>query len=75
MDENGEIIKFPTTVDLLNYMSKRGWELVFNPSFPLVHEWGGMGGSELAYAFLFKKMVISDEEAKEGLYFSSDFKK
>lgn len=63
-NENGEEIKFNNAIEALNYMSKRGWELdavtYIEPS------------REKAY--ILKKMVTNDEEAKEGLYFTKDFK-
>ena len=62
-DENGNKIEFNTMVDAMNYMSKRGWEYVDDVTYEgVVH-------------YVFKKYVTNDEEAKDGLYFESDFKK
>ena len=62
-DENGKKIEFNTMVDAMNYMAKRGWEYVDDVSYGnVVH-------------YVFKKYVTNDDEAKEGLYFESDFKK
>lgn len=62
VDKNGERIQFNSTVDVLNYMSKRGWDLT------QTYEYEGV------LRFLFRKLVTNDDEAKEGLYFKSDFK-
>ena len=62
-DENGKKIEFATMVDAMNYMSKRGWDYVECITYGnVVH-------------YLFRKYVKTDEEAKEDLYFESDFKK
>ena len=62
-DEKGEKVEFKSIVDMLNYMSKRGWIYVEQITYDNVHN------------YLFKKTVTNDDEAKEGLYFESDFKK
>ena len=62
-DENGKKIEFVSVVDMLNYMSRRGWEL--NKTYVVQN----------VIRFLFRKLVTNDDEAKEGLYFKSDFKK
>lgn len=67
VDQNGEKIKFETCADLFTYMSKRGWKLIPSPHSVSM---SGRIGTE----WLFVKTVISDEEAKEGLYVESDFK-
>lgn len=60
-DEKGEKIEFFTMVDAMNYMSKRGWDYVECITYGnVVH-------------YLFRKYVTTDEEAKEDLYFESDF--
>ena len=61
-DENGKKIEFASVVDMLNYMSKRGWEL--NQTYTIQN----------VVRFLFRKLVTTDEEAKEGLHFKSDKK-
>lgn len=61
-DENGKKIEFYTMVDAMNYMSKRGWEYVECVTY------------EKVVHYIFRKYVTSDEQAKEYLYFESDFK-
>lgn len=62
-DNEGKKIEFNTLTDILLYMSKRGW--IYVSEFP--------DGSVVK--FLFKKVVTSDEQAKEFFYFEEDFKK
>ena len=63
-DENGRDLWLDNMADVMNYMSKRGWEL--DNVFVLDHNsW---------FYYIFKKKVTSDEEAKAGLYFKTDFK-
>lgn len=59
-DENGEKIEFASVVDMMNYMSKRGWDMNQTYSYGNV------------VRFLFRKLVTTDEEAKDGLIFKSD---
>ncbi len=66
-DENGKKIEFTTMVDAMNYMSKRGWDYVECVTYK--------EGSNNVVHYIFRKYVTNDEEAKEGLYFESDFKK
>lgn len=60
-NEKGEKIEFMSIVDMLNYMSKRGWTYVEQITYDKVHY------------YVFKKTVTNDSEAKEGIYFESDF--
>lgn len=62
-DENGKKIEFKSVVDMLNYMSRRGWDLAQTYEY------------DKHLRFLFRKLVTTDEEAKEGLIFKSDAKK
>lgn len=64
-NEKGERIEFKTMVDVMNYMSKRGWDFVDSKINP--------NGS--VYYYMFRKLVKSDEEAKKGIYFKENFKK
>lgn len=64
-DEKGVKIEFKNRIDVINYMSKRGWEVVDS------HVLGN--GSIIFY--LLKKQVTKDEDAKQGIYFKSDFEK
>ncbi len=61
-DEQGNKIEFMSVVDMINYMSRRGWDLKETYAYGRV------------VRFLFRKLVTNDDEAKEGLYFKSDFK-
>lgn len=63
--QDGEKIEFASTVDAMNYMSKRGWTYVENVVY--------QDGSSMLVHYMFKKTVTKDEEAKEGLYFNTDF--
>ena len=65
-DEKGELLQFNNAFEAINYMSKRGWELV---SVTYINERTG------EKAYILKKMVTNDKEAKDGLYFDRDFKK
>ena len=61
--KEGKKIKFNNMVDVANYLSKRGWKV---------------RDSETLSTHIFVvyvKTVRSDDEAKEGLYFDTDFKK
>ena len=66
-DENGNKIEFYTMVDAMNYMSKRGWDYVECVTY-------AQSGKNVVH-YIFRKMVTKDEEAKEDIYFESDFKK
>ena len=61
-DEKGEKIDLQNLIDAMNYMSKRGWEFVQCERY------------NDEYHYILKKQVTSDQEAKEGLYFLTDFK-
>ena len=61
-DEKGEKIDLQNLIDAMNYMSKRGWEFVQCERY------------NDEYHYILKKQVTSDQEAKEGLYFQTDFK-
>ncbi len=66
-DENGKKIEFATMVDAMNYMSKRGWDYVECVTYAEF-------GKQNVVHYIFRKMVTNDEEAKENIYFESDFK-
>ena len=68
VNQNGEKIVFKSCADLFTYMGKRGWKLIPSPSNVSL---SGTTGIE----WLFVKTVISDSDAKEGLYVESEFKK
>lgn len=63
LDHRGNEIVFYNMVDVVNYMSKRGWEL--DKIISYTNSW---------FYYYFKKQVTNDAEAKEGLYFKSDFR-
>lgn len=60
-DEKGKILDFKNMVDVTNYLSKRGWVFVDSE---LYHD---------VFFVVYKKNVANDKEAREGLYFNSDF--
>ena len=66
-DENGKKIEFQTMVDAMNYMSKRGWDYVECVTYK--------DGASNVVHYIFRKFVTTDAEAKDGLYFETDFKK
>lgn len=68
VDENGEKIVFKSCADLFTYMGKRGWKLIPSP-----HSVSMTGYTFIEW--LFVKTVISDSDAKEGLYVESELKK
>lgn len=59
-DEKGKKIEFNNLTDILNYMSKRGWEFV------------SVTYQDKVVHYLLKKNVSSPEEAKQGLRFNTD---
>lgn len=62
-NEKGEDVEFNNMIEIINYMSKRGWEYVESYHYPN------------SISYLFKKQVTKDEDAKKGIYFKSDFEK
>ena len=62
-NEKGKKLDFNNMIEVTNYLSKRGWVYVDSEVF-----------RDVVY-IVYKKNVTKDEEAKEGLYFDSDFKK
>jgi len=60
---DGNAIEFNNMIDVANYLSKRGWKYV---DCEVYHS---------TWCAFFVKRVKSDEEAKEGLSFDTDFKK
>lgn len=61
-DKDGKVVEFNNAVQAMNFMSKRGWTFV---------ESGLYSGF---FIYTFAKTVTNDKEAREGLYFESDFK-
>jgi hypothetical protein len=59
VSQDGEEIDFKNMVDVVNYMSKRGWRFVDNETF---HD---------RFYVILAKSVTCDDEAKEGLYFNT----
>ncbi len=59
-DENGKKIEFNNLTDILNYMSKRGWDFVSVVTF------------DKTIHYLLKKDAVSPEDAKQGLRFDTD---
>lgn len=62
-DEKGSVKEFVNMPELMNYLGCRGWEYV---------DWYKQN-NDVAVYYLFRKMVKSDEEMQEGLYFKSHF--
>lgn len=60
-DASGEEMQFNNIVEVINYMAKKGWEL---DNTIVYTSW---------FYYIFKKKVTNDKEAKEGLFFESDF--
>ena len=61
-DEKGEKLEFNNLVDVANYLAKRGWKIRACEPF-------------MTHIFIvFAKTIRNDSEAKEGLYFDTDFK-
>jgi hypothetical protein len=61
-DENGKRLEFNNLVDIANYLAKRGWKVRDTETFS-------------ANIFIvFAKTIRNDSEAKEGLFFNTDFK-
>lgn len=68
-DENGKKIKFNTMMDVINYMSKRGWQV---HSTYVVTESKGLSGGQNVIHFLLVKKVASDDQIREGLITKDD---
>lgn len=60
-DEKGEKLGFKNLVDIANYLAKRGWKVRDCETF-----------SDNIF-IVFAKTIRNDSEAKEGLYFDTDF--
>jgi hypothetical protein len=61
-DKNGKKLEFNNMVDIANYLAKRGWKVRDCETFS-------------SHIFIvFAKTIRNDSEAKEGLYFTTDFK-
>lgn len=58
-DENGKPIRFKTTSELLNYLSKRGWHYA-GIHFP-------EKSLRVTYNYMMYKEVTEDEQIKEGI--------
>ena len=52
-DEEGDVVKFNSTIDALNYMGTQGWKLV--NAFPISN------GNQNVYHFFFKKEYDASE--------------
>ena len=63
VSQDGKEIDFKNMVDVVNYMSKRGWRFVDNETF-----------QDRFYVIL-AKSVTCDDEAKDGLYFNTKYDK
>ena len=70
-DENGNKVKFKNKSNVINYFTKKGWTFVQINTYTIS---AGMNTVVSDYILL-KKIVKSDEEAKEGINLESDSKK
>ena len=61
-DEKGNKLEFNNVLEAMNYLSKRGWTYVGNNTY---HD---------MIFYTLKKIVLNDQEAREGLHFKEDFK-
>lgn len=61
-DESGKKIKFNTMMDVVNYMSKRGWQV---HSTYVVTEGKGLTGGQNVIHFLLVKKVTNDSQIRE----------
>lgn len=66
VDENGKNIIFNSMVDAMNFMGKRGW--VFEQAYVVTE------GNQNVYHWLLSKMVINDDQIKEGFQVKADTK-
>ncbi len=60
--ETGKKIKFNTMMDVINYMSKRGWVL----DHVTCYQENGLSKDNVMH-YIMKKMVKTDEEIREGI--------
>lgn len=60
-DENGKKLKFNNLIEVANYLAKRGWKVRDCETF------------RSSIFIVFAKTIKKDIEAKEGLYFDTDF--
>lgn len=67
VDEKGEDIKFNTEVDIINYISKRGWTL------EQVYVAMSRNESSERQHYLFSKTVTDDSQIREGILLIRDF--
>jgi hypothetical protein len=61
-DEKGKKLEFNNLVEVANYLAKRGWKMCDCERF------------SASIFMVFTKTIRNDSEAKEGLYFDTDFK-
>lgn len=61
-DEKGKKLKFNNLIEISNYFAKRGWKMFDCETYTT------------NVLCIFVKTVKNDSEAKEGLYFNTDFK-
>lgn len=62
VDENGKQMKFNSTVDILNYMSRLGWKVTqtYFISTP--------GTKQQVLRYLLEKQITDDSQISEGIY-------
>ena len=62
-DEKGKKLEFKNLADVANYLAKRGWKMRDCERF------------STSIFMVFVKTIRNDSEAKEGLYFDTEFQK
>lgn len=70
VDEKGEVIKFNSMVDAMNFMGSIGWEFI---QAYVITEQGGLTKQNV-YHFLLKKELKDGENLKDGFNISGEKK-
>lgn len=65
VDENGKKIKFNSSIDVLMYMEKRGWNVV--SAFSVIHD-PGISKAVPVVHYLMKKIVSDYSEIMNGIH-------
>lgn len=67
VDESGQVIKFNSMIDALNYMGSKGWK--FEQAYAITL------GNANVYHYLLSKEISEGQDINEGLKTKQDFKK
>ena len=65
VDENGKKIKFNSSIDVLMYMEKRGWNVV--SAFSVIHD-PGISKAVPVVHYLMKKIISDYSEIMNGIH-------